>query len=187
MRLVAPLSFALVLAGPGCGGDDASPEPPPGADASLDAPADRETDVASEALDAPAEAGPLVPVSGKAFVFGPASGDLVGANVAVAGDASSSAALGADGTFSLRVPSGRAYSFVVTKPGFHETQTALLDVGPAGLSQVGFQVPSDAMFALLAALVNGCQPRHQLGVGNALARHGVGHQGDGRHPDGRRD
>lgn len=98
--------------------------------------------------------GILAPVSGKAFVFGPSSGQSVaGATVSVAEAPEYSATVAADGTFALDVPSGAPISLVVQQPGFHPTQTATLALGAAGLDQVGFQVPTDNLFDLMALFV----------------------------------
>ena len=136
-RWLAVLPLAL-----GCSSSDAGPE----AAALPDAGAE----VAVEAAP-----GPLVDVTGKAFVFFSPTGtdDVTGATIAATELPSSTTTVQADGTFALRVPSGAAYSFTLTKQGFHTTQTATLLVGPSGLDRVGFQVPPDAVFAALASVV----------------------------------
>ena len=99
-----------------------------------------------------APGGPLAPVTGQAFVFG-YEGSLAGATITAQEEPSRAAVAADDGTFSLEVPSGRAWSFLVEQPGFHATQTAMIEVGVDGVTQVGFQVPPDAVYAQLAALV----------------------------------
>jgi len=62
--------------------------------------------------------------------------------------------VGAKGEFSLMAPSDGECSFLVRQPGYHDTKTAALPVPASGLQMVGFQVPSDATFNLLAAVIN---------------------------------
>ncbi|MBL9111718.1 MAG: carboxypeptidase regulatory-like domain-containing protein [Myxococcales bacterium] len=98
--------------------------------------------------------GPLAQVSGRAFVFGPSDGQTIeGATVSVAEAPEYATTVRADGTFTLEAPSGAPVSLLLTKPGFHPTQTAAHMLDVSGLDQVGFQVPTDDMFALLALIV----------------------------------
>ncbi len=98
--------------------------------------------------------GPSVPVSGKAFVFGPSSGlTLEGATVRVAEDPSLATTIAADGTFAFEVPSGAPVTLQVVQDGFHLNQSAALDLGATGLADVGFQVPTEGVFGLLANMV----------------------------------
>jgi len=97
--------------------------------------------------------GPKVQVTGKAFVFGPSGGSLVGATVSVAEAPEIKTTVGTDGTFALSVPSGGEASFVVSQPGFHDTQSATFLLGAGGLDQVGFQVPTDGIFDFFSRLV----------------------------------
>jgi hypothetical protein len=97
--------------------------------------------------------GPRVQVTGKAHVFGPSGGSLEGASVFVAEAPELASTVGADGSFALSVPSGGEASFVVRHPGFHDTQTATFLLGPGGLDQVGFQVPTDGIFDFFARLI----------------------------------
>ncbi len=98
--------------------------------------------------------GPSVPVSGRTFVFGPSSGlTLEGATVRVAEEPSIATTVAADGTFSLEVPSGAPVTLQVVKDGFHLNQSAALDLGTTGLADVGFQVPTEGVFGLLANMV----------------------------------
>ena len=97
--------------------------------------------------------GPLAPASGAAHVFGAGGGNSVeGAVISVAEAPSITTTVAANGTFSLRVPSGGACSFVFHKAGFADNQTAALPVGEAGIEQIGFQAPTDKTFALLATV-----------------------------------
>jgi hypothetical protein len=98
--------------------------------------------------------GPLVTVSGRAFVFGMSGGSLAGATVSAAEAPEHAGTVGADGSFSLEVPSDADYSFLLRFEGYQDTQTATLHVGAAGLDQVGFQVPSTSMVALLGAILS---------------------------------
>lgn len=98
--------------------------------------------------------GPLVPVAGHAFVFGPYRGNLTGATITAAEAPAFATTVQPDGSFHLEVPSGSDCSFVLTQPGFHTTQTAVLHVGASGIEQVGFQVPTDRTFDLLSLFVD---------------------------------
>lgn len=99
--------------------------------------------------------GPLAPVSGRAFVFGPSGGQTIeGATISVLEAPELTTVVAADGTFSLEVPSGAPISLVLQQPGFHPTQSATLALGPGGLDMVGFQVPTENMFDLLSSLVD---------------------------------
>lgn len=96
----------------------------------------------------------LIPatVSGHVFVFG-YGGSLVGATVSVAGQPELTTTCDDNQDFALQVPSPGDYSFVVTHDGYAPTQSALLSVPVEGLDMVGFQVPSDLTYSLIAAFV----------------------------------
>ncbi len=98
--------------------------------------------------------GPLVRVSGHAFVFGLNSQNLTleGATVAVAEAPEYATAVAADGTFSLQVPSGAPVSFSLTQPGFHPNQSAAIDLGPEGIAMLGFQTPTEETFSVLGSI-----------------------------------
>lgn len=98
--------------------------------------------------------GALVPVTGQAFVFGPFRGNLTGATITAAEAPELTTTMLADGSFHLEVPSGSDCSFVLTQPGFHTSQTAVLHVGANGIEQVGFQPPTDRLVDLLATFVS---------------------------------
>lgn len=98
--------------------------------------------------------GPLVPVTGMAWVFGPGGGNLAGASLGVAEASALGTTVDANSAFRLDVPSGGDCSFVLKQPGFHDSQTALLHVGASGIEQVSFQMPTDKVFMLMANLVN---------------------------------
>lgn len=101
--------------------------------------------------------GPLASASGRAHVFGPGGGDLLGARVSVAEAPGLTTTIGANGDFSLRVPSGGECSFVLHQPGFHDSQTAALPVPEKGIEQIGFQAPTDKTYDLLVA-ITGLEP-----------------------------
>ncbi|APR77939.1 Hypothetical protein A7982_03286 [Minicystis rosea] len=95
--------------------------------------------------------GPLAPISGKAFLFGPTNGEmLVGAKVSVAEAPEHQTTVAADGTFAFEVPSGAPVSFVIEQAGFHPNQSATLAIDPKGIEMLGFQVPTESTFDLLA-------------------------------------
>lgn len=98
--------------------------------------------------------GPLVRVTGHAFVFGLNSQNLTleGATVAVAEAPEYATAVAADGTFSLQVPSGAPVSFSLTQPGFHPNQSAAIDLGPEGIAMLGFQTPTEETFSVLGSI-----------------------------------
>jgi hypothetical protein len=119
--------------------------------------------------------GPRVHVSGKAFVFGPNSSDytLVGATVSVAEAPEIATTVGADGTFALDVPSGDEASFVLRQPGFHDNQTATFMLGSTALDQVGFQVPTDGIFDLMAQFVRIDPDPERCQIASTVSRKGT--------------
>lgn len=97
--------------------------------------------------------GPLAPVSGKVFVFGPSNGEtLEGATVSVAEAPEHQTTVAADGTFAFDVPSGAPVSFVLEQSGFHPNQSATLPIDPTGIEMLGFQAPTESTFSLLATI-----------------------------------
>lgn len=119
-------------------------------------------------------AGPLATVSGKAFVFGPSGGQSIeGATISVAEAPAYATTVAADGTFSFQVPSGRPVSLQLQKELFHTTQSATLDLGPAGLDQVGFQVPTDNMFDLLTYIVDIYPDPERCQIATTVSRKGT--------------
>ncbi|MCB9760134.1 MAG: hypothetical protein H6739_09900 [Alphaproteobacteria bacterium] len=95
--------------------------------------------------------GPLAPVSGRAFVFGPSGNlSLEGAAVFVVEAPEYATTAEADGTFALEVPSGRPLSFRVEQEGFTAIQSGTLPVGPEGVTQLGFQVPITGTTEMMA-------------------------------------
>lgn len=103
--------------------------------------------------------GPLAPITGKAFVFGPGNGpSLEGATVSVAEAPAYHTTVAADGTFAFEVPSGAPLSFLLEQPGFHPNQSAAIPIGPEGIEKLGFQVPTESTFNLLAILADIDEP-----------------------------
>jgi hypothetical protein len=113
-----------------------------------------DTDPGTQPQPNPASEGPPAAVSGRAFVFGPASGTLHGAVITTAESPELSAVVDDGGAFQMMVPSGREWSFVLRQPGFQDVQSATLLVPEAGLEQVGFQVPTDSVFKLLSSVIH---------------------------------
>jgi len=99
--------------------------------------------------------GPLAPVSGRAFVFGPSAGaSLEGATVAAAEAPEYQTTVGQDGSFELQVPSGAPVSFRLDQPGFYPNQSATLPVGPDGVTLLGFQAPTESTIGALAIVAS---------------------------------
>ncbi len=100
--------------------------------------------------------GPAAHVTGMVFVFGPNGPGLTveGGVVAVAEDPTVSTTVNADGTFAFDVPSGGPSSFTFTKDGFALEESAALDITPAGIAMLGFQVPITDTYQLLAAVAH---------------------------------
>ncbi len=142
---IAALASVLILAA-GCGGsDEPAQHPPVGDGGASDAPIDDPTSHWH------AGDGPLAPVSGKVFVFGPSNGEVLdGAKLSVAEAPDYQTTVAADGSFAFEVPSGAPVSFVVEQPGFHPNQSATLQVEPKGIEMLGFQAPTESTFDLLA-------------------------------------
>lgn len=93
-------------------------------------------------------------VTGMVFVFGPNGAGLTveGGIVAVVEDLSITTTVAADGMFAFDVPSGGPATFSFTKDGFHLAHSAAIDVTPAGISMLGFQVPVEETYQLLASV-----------------------------------
>ena len=89
--------------------------------------------------------GPPARVTGKAFIFGPNSANLVldGAVISIAENPAVATTIAPDGTFAFDVPSGGPSTFSLVQPGFHPNQSATLEIGAGGVPMLGFQVPSD--------------------------------------------
>jgi hypothetical protein len=99
-------------------------------------------------------AGPPARVTGMVFVFGPNGAGLTveGGVVAVVEDPGVTTSVAADGTFAFEVPSGGPATFSFTKAGFQLEHSATLAITPAGISMLGFQVPVEETYQLLAAV-----------------------------------
>ena len=95
--------------------------------------------------------GPTATVSGRAFLFGPAPGQtLTGATVSVLEAPEQRGVVAEDGTFALEVASGAALSFVLEQEGLATIQSATIPIGPEGLDDLGFQVPTPDIVELMA-------------------------------------
>lgn len=102
-----------------------------------------------------ANTGAPAPVTGMAFIFGPApsTATLEGATVSVTEDPSVTTTVRADGGFMFDVPSGGPVTFTIAKDGFQTTQSAAIDVEADGIAMLGFQVPTLDTVGLLATLI----------------------------------
>lgn len=119
------------------------------------APSDPATDSPAETPDPTVDwvvgEGPLAPVEGRAFLFGPAGdASLEGGVVSVMEAPEWQVAVDAEGRFTFEVPSGRPLSFVFEQEGFMPVQSGTIEVGTQGISQLGFQVPTLATADLMA-------------------------------------
>lgn len=95
--------------------------------------------------------GPETVISGQAFVFGPAPElHFADATLSVMEAPELRAPVADDGTFSLTVPSGAPLSFVLEHPELAPIQSATIEIEPAGLADLGFQVPTSAVVELMA-------------------------------------
>jgi hypothetical protein len=117
--------------------------------------------------------GPLVRVSGHAFVFGSSASSLAGAVISVAEAPKLQTTTGADGTFAFDVPSGGQYSFLLRQPGFHDVQTATFTIDASGLAQVGFQAPTDGIFRLFSGLVGVDLDPERCQIASTVSRAGT--------------
>lgn len=95
--------------------------------------------------------GPIVTVSGQAFLFGPAPGvSLAGAAVYVLEAPEQRGVVADDGSFSLEVASDAELSFVIEQEGLATVQSATIPIGADGLADLGFQVPTPTVVDLMA-------------------------------------
>ncbi|CAN5712079.1 hypothetical protein BH11MYX1_BH11MYX1_39680 [soil metagenome] len=98
--------------------------------------------------------GPTAHVTGMVFVFGPNGAGLTveGGVIAVVEDPSVTTTVAGNGTFAFDVPSGGPATFSFTKDGFHLEHSATIEVTAAGIPLLGFQVPVEETYQLLAAV-----------------------------------
>ena len=104
------------------------------------------------AFAAPASAD-VVHLRGTAYEFNNVKVKLAGARVRVAGDATLGAAVKADGTYDLAVPDGKKVTPYIDAAGHHTIYLQTFTTGGQDLANVNFQVPSDAIYQALAALL----------------------------------
>jgi hypothetical protein len=100
-------------------------------------------------------AGPTVGVSGDAFVFGP-SMMLAGATVSILEMPEQTTTTDANGHFAFdALPAGALATFVFDLEGYPRTLTKTFTLPDEGetIERISFQVPNNAMFALLASVV----------------------------------
>lgn len=131
--------------------------------------------------------GPLVHVTGMAFVFGPNDAMLTvqDATVAVAESAAIATTVGSDGSFAFDVPSGGPTTFSILKDGFHAGQSATLDVGSGGIAMLGFQTPTNAAFDSLGTLARVTPDPADCQIATTVSRSGTEpYGGDGLGADG---
>lgn len=95
-----------------------------------------------------------VHVRGTAYEFNATNIKLAGAQIRVAEDPRLGATVGADGTYDLKVPSGRSITPYINAAGHHTIylQTFATLAGH-DLERVNFQTPSDAIYGALGALL----------------------------------
>jgi hypothetical protein len=118
--------------------------------------------------------GQVATVSGLASIFGASNGlSITDATISVAEAPELTTTIAADGTFTLAVPSGAPISLVVHGPGFHDTQTAALALDAGGLDQVGFQVPTDEIFDLLATFARIDPAEQRCQIATTVSRKGT--------------
>lgn len=128
-----------------------------------------------------------VRASGHAFAFGPGGGSMAGASI-VAIDAAGVALPGAatvaaaDGAWALAgLPRGVELSFLLEKPGFATTRTAVFALD-GDVEQITFQVPSDAVYDLLAGIVELQPDPSKCQIATTVTRRGHSlYDGSGTH------
>jgi hypothetical protein len=103
---------------------------------------------------APAAAAGTVHLRGTAYEFNDVKVKLAGAQVRVAEDPTLGAVVKADGTYDLAVPDGKKVTPYVDAAGHHTIYLQTFATGGQDLADVNFQVPSDAIYQALAALLS---------------------------------
>ncbi|MCW2982821.1 MAG: hypothetical protein JWR63_391 [Conexibacter sp.] len=109
--------------------------------------------VALAAGAVPAAAQP-VHLRGTAYEFNDVKVRLGGAQVRVAEDPTLGATVKADGRYDLEVPDGRRVTPYINAAGHHTIYLQTFTTGGQDLERVNFQVPSDAIYRALAALLS---------------------------------
>jgi hypothetical protein len=104
------------------------------------------------ACAAPASAD-VVHLRGTAYEFNNVKVKLAGARVRVAEDPTLGAAVKADGTYDLAVPDGKRITPYIDAAGHHTIYLQTFATGGQDLANVNFQMPSDAIYQALAALL----------------------------------
>ncbi|WCB96968.1 hypothetical protein DSM104299_05738 [Baekduia alba] len=95
-----------------------------------------------------------VHLRGTAYEFNNTKLKLGGAQIRVAEDPTLGATAAADGTYDLKVPSGRSVTPYVNAAGHHTIYLqTFTTVAGRDLERVNFQTPSDAIYGALAALL----------------------------------
>ncbi len=134
-----------------------------------------------------ANTGPLVHVTGMAFVFGPNDAMLTvqDATVAVAESAAVTTKVESDGSFAFDVPSGGPTTFSIAKDGFHAGQSATIDVGSGGIAMLGFQTPTNAAFDSLGVIARVTPDPAACQIATTVSRSGTApYGGDGLGAEG---
>ncbi len=100
------------------------------------------------------DSGATVTVSGDAFNFGIDRGRVEGATITILEMPDESTTTDADGHFTFDLPAGAEATFVFDKDGFPRTYTKTFTLPPEGetLERITFQVPTDAIFNLMASV-----------------------------------
>lgn len=167
--MICLLAGLLLL--PGCSDDDAKPDSAVTADKGADtgkpdlAVPDSAPDKAAPDLLGPDQFVPpdlgdhdaaagTVAVEGHAFVFNVNGGRIHGAKITVLEDATKLAYTDKKGHFLLKgFKPNSEVTLRLEATGYPKNQTATLNVGTGGLTKVTFQVPSLAIYNMLAAVI----------------------------------
>ncbi|WP_445148135.1 hypothetical protein [Baekduia sp. Peel2402] len=96
----------------------------------------------------------VVSLSGTAYEFNKVEVKLGGAQVRVAEDPTLGATVRKDGSYTLRVPDGKKITPYINAAGHHTIYLQTFKTDGQDLENVNFQVPSDAVYNALAALLS---------------------------------
>ncbi|HWI72542.1 MAG TPA: hypothetical protein VNT55_11335 [Baekduia sp.] len=108
---------------------------------------------AALAVPAAASAASTVHLRGTAYEFNNVKVKLAGAQVRVAEDPTLGATVKQDGTYDLKVPDGKQVTPYINAAGHHTIYLQTFATDGQDLENVNFQVPSDAIYGALAALL----------------------------------